>query len=245
MKSQELQSAACTPLRVVGIVRPVTQMGQQIGETDFPDLKNLAFSVLLSTKFIGENFKTIFLGKRMIRPIESSPMVTLGTDCDEIMVTNVSDEIEKRVGCRVGKLTVTPTRTQAQVTVRVPAVWLHTVETHPHLIQSRVAMVCRVICETVSNRPCTIFVANWSNAFITLHKNMLAAQCTPASDASWPKLCEGDWIHITQFNMEANQRSKSLIGNMQWRRKTPLGLKCTGPSRLSSMKRISNGDWSS
>lgn len=55
--------AADPLLRVVKSVRLLTQIEQRITEMDFLIVKNLAVHVLLGTKFISDNVKTIFLGK--------------------------------------------------------------------------------------------------------------------------------------------------------------------------------------
>lgn len=84
------------------------------------------------------------------------------------------------------------------------------VGTHPHLMRRRVAMVARGVCETVPNRPFTTFIENWSNAPITLHKNMLVAQCTPASETFWPKYYERDGIDMTKLCKKAESKKEKL-----------------------------------
>lgn len=178
MKPQGLRSAAGFSLRVVRSVRLVAQIGQQVSETGFLVVENLAVNVLLGTTFIGDNVESISPGKQMVHPIRSSPVALLGMDQHESLVAHVSEQPEEPVGFEAAKMTVIPAATQATVVVRVPAARLYMVETHQHLMRRRVAMVARSVCKAVPNCLFTIFVANWSNSRITLPKNMLVAQCT-------------------------------------------------------------------
>lgn len=71
MKQQRIRSVAGTPLRVVGSVMLVTQMEQEISDTGFLVVENLAINILLGTKFIGENVERNAPGKKLIHPVGS------------------------------------------------------------------------------------------------------------------------------------------------------------------------------
>lgn len=63
-----------------------------------------------------------------------------------------------------------PALTQAKVMVRSPVVGLQSLETHPHLMRRRLAMVARGLCDVVPNCPIPIFMANWAKKAMMFFK---------------------------------------------------------------------------
>lgn len=64
MKPKWRRSATSTQLKAVVRVKLATQMGKQIAEIGFLVVENQAVNILLGTKFIGDNVKTIFPRRR-------------------------------------------------------------------------------------------------------------------------------------------------------------------------------------
>lgn len=135
----------------------------------------------------------------MIRTIESSPIVILGSNSDGIMVAYISDQMEEPVDFRAFEPMTITEWTQAPVKMKVSVAGLHMMETQPHLTTSSVNMIARGISETLS-RVFTVIVTNWSNTPFTVPKNMLVAQSTPASNIFERKTNESDGINMTQLH---------------------------------------------
>lgn len=160
VKPQELSSTTSTPLRVIVIVRLVTQIGQQVSDTGLPVVKNLVEHILLGTTFIDADIKSISPGKQIVYPINSSPVAVEGNDQEDSSVAQVDDIAEHSICCRVARIVMTPVVSQVPVLVRALAGGLQVVETHPHLMTRRLAMVARGLCDVTLNRSFTLLVAS-------------------------------------------------------------------------------------
>lgn len=135
---------------------------------------------------------------QLIHSIDSCPFAISGTVRDETTVAYVRNQEKAPASCRTAKLSMIPAKTQESVTVKIPAAGLRIAEMYPHVLRGRLAMVVRGVREVVRKIPFTMLVANWSNVFITLPKNMLVAQCSILTDTFRPQPYEGDGINMTQ-----------------------------------------------
>lgn len=204
-------------------------------------MENLAANIPLGTTFTGDNVESIVPGMQLISLDWSCHVTILSTERDENTVAYVSDQEEASVGCTTAKLTVIPARTQAQVMKRFPVVGHHVVETQPHLIRKRVAVVARVVCKTVPNRPFTTFVS-MIECSDHAAKEHVGVQCTQASDTSWLKPYEGDGINMTQLYKEAESKGQYLELHCAVLQKGAVRLENTRQSRFNSMESSSKDD---
>lgn len=79
------------------------------------------------------------------------------------------DDAEKRpAGCRVAKATKIPPILQTPVMMGAPKVSLGLVEVHPHLMERRLAMAARGMCDLTPDRSFNVLFANWLKLSLAL-----------------------------------------------------------------------------
>lgn len=145
-----------------------------------------------------------------MRPIASRLVGILGSNRFETTFAYVRDQEEVPLGCKTARLSVISAKMQALVMVKVLAVGLEIVGTHSDLLQRRLTMVARVVCNVASNRAFTIWAAKWSIVSIMLSRKREASQCTALSDTFWPQFYDSGKIDVTQLYKEAKLKEKIL-----------------------------------
>lgn len=178
VKPQGLRPAQSTPLRVIRSIRLATQSGQRVKSTSFLVVENLAVDIILDAAFIDAIVKLISSGKQMIYPINHSSVAMKGTDHESCSVTQMNDMATHPICCRAVKLVKILAMSQVPALVRAPVAELQVVESHPHLMRRKLAMVTRGLWDVTLNSPFPLQVPNWSRTAIALPKSMIIAKCT-------------------------------------------------------------------
>lgn len=176
VKSKRLCFTARTHLWVIESILCVTQIWHLVTGTGFLGVKNLAADILYGLAFVNKKIRTISLRNHMVYAVNSSAAAVKSTHCENSAIAQVDDMVETPICCIVAKVVKMLATLEVLVLARAPASGLQVVETRPHLMWQRLAMVARGLWDVTTNHAFILLVANQSMTAITLPRYLIIAQ---------------------------------------------------------------------